>query len=72
MKGAVTKSLVKYISTDQNDWDEKLEYALYSYRTSVHATTKYTPFSLMYGREAVLPLQLRNAESKDGSDLFFL
>ena len=25
----------------------------------------------MYGREAVLPLQLQNAECKDGSDLYF-
>ena len=48
-----------------------MEYVLYSYRTSVLATTKYTPFYLMYGREAVLPLQLQNAECKDGSDLYF-
>ena len=55
----VTKSLVKYINADQNDWDENLESVLFSYRTSVHATTKYTPFFLMYGREAVLPIQLQ-------------
>ena len=36
----VTKFLVKCINTDQNDWDEKLEYVLFSYRTSVHATVK--------------------------------
>ena len=36
----VTKFLVKYINTDQNDWDEKLEYVLFSYRTSIHATVK--------------------------------
>eukprot|EP00731_Ephydatia_muelleri_P007459 Em0003g1707a len=66
----VTKSLVKYINTDQSDWDEKLECVLFSYRTSVHATTKYTPFYLMYGREAVLPPQLQT-ECKDGNDVLF-
>ena len=55
----VTKSLVKYINADHFDWDENLESVLFSYRTSVHATTKYTPFFLMYGREAVLPIQLQ-------------
>ena len=40
----VTKSLVKYINADQNDWDENLESVLFSYRTSFHSTTKYTPF----------------------------
>ena len=55
----VTKSLVKYINADQNDWDENLESVLVSYHTSVDATTKYTPFFLMYGREAVLPIQLQ-------------
>ena len=66
----VTKSLCKYINTDQSDWDEKLECVLFSYRTSVHATTKYTPFYLMYGREAVLPPQLQT-ECKDGNDVLF-
>ena len=55
----VTKSLVKYINADHFDWDENLESVLFSYRTSVHATTKHTPFFLMYGRETVLPIQLQ-------------
>ena len=66
----MTKSLVKYINADQSDWDENLECVLFSYRTSVHATTKYTPFYLMYGREAVLPPQLQT-ECKDGNDVLF-
>ena len=44
MNQTVTKSLVKYINADQNDCDENSESVLFSYRTSVHATTKNTPF----------------------------
>ena len=65
----VTKSLVKYINADQNDWDENLESVLFSYRTNVHATTKYTPFFLMYGREAVLPIQLQTGNADNDHTL---
>ena len=41
-------------------------FVLFSYRTSVHATTKYTPFFLMYGREAVLPIQLHTSNVDNG------
>ena len=66
MNQTVTKSLVKYINADQDDWDEHLESVLFSYHTSVHATTKYTPFFLMYGREAVLPIQLHTSNVDNG------
>jgi len=38
-------------------WDELLSSALFSYRTTPHSTTGYTPFFLMHGREAILPLE---------------
>ena len=63
MNQTVTKSLLEYINADQDDWDEHLESVLISYCTSVHATTKHTPFFLMYGREAVLPIQLQTGNA---------
>ena len=36
------------------DWHEMFPFALHGYRTSVHTTTRATPFSLVYGMEAVL------------------
>jgi len=38
-------------------WDELLSSAIFSYRTTPHSTTGYTPFFLMHGREAILPLE---------------
>ena len=43
---------------NHRDWDEKLPSVAFAYRTSVHESTGFTPFYLMYGREASLPADL--------------
>jgi hypothetical protein len=43
---------------NQKDWDLWLDQVLFAYRTSVHESTRATPFSLVYGREARLPVDL--------------
>ena len=40
------------------NWHEKLPYALWGYRTSIRTATGATPYSLVYGMEAVLPIEL--------------
>lgn len=40
------------------DWDEKLPFALFSYRTSIRSSTGATSFPLIYGMEAVLPIEV--------------
>ena len=42
----------------QNDWDECIDPILFAIRTSVQESTKHSPFFLMYGREAKLPLEV--------------
>ena len=39
------------------DWSEYLLFALWGYRTTTRTTTGQTPFSLVYGCEAVLPIE---------------
>ena len=62
MNQTVTKAIVKYLNPDQDDWDEHIDAILFSYSTSIHASTKFTPFYLMCGREAVLPVELQMTE----------
>jgi hypothetical protein len=40
------------------DWHDMLPFALHGYRTSIRTSTGATPFSLVYGMEAVLPIEV--------------
>jgi len=42
---------------DEKQWDEHIEAVLFAYRTNKHSITKRTPFYMMYGREATLPIE---------------
>ena len=45
-------------------WNTFLNAALFAYRTVQNHTTKYTPFKLLYGREAVLPMDLQGTNQE--------
>jgi len=53
--------LQHYVHEDQTDWDEWVLYAVYVYNTTVHTTTAYTPFELVYGFRSEVPSALREA-----------
>ena len=40
------------------DWSENLPFSLWAYRTSFHTSTGATPYSLVYGMEAVLLVEI--------------
>ena len=46
------------INDNPLDWKEALPKVCMTYNTSVHATTRYSPFFLMYSREACLPVDI--------------
>ena len=53
-----------------DDWDELIDNILFAYRSSRQDSTKCTPFLLMYGREARLPIQLTQTTSELDEDDF--
>ncbi|KAI5347393.1 hypothetical protein L3X38_015272 [Prunus dulcis] len=51
--------LKKMVLGTKKDWHERLPEALWAYRTTVCAATGCTPYSLVYGSEAILPLEIQ-------------
>lgn len=41
-----------------HDWHAQLNPALWAYRTSIRTPTGATPYALVYGAEAILPLEV--------------
>ena len=48
----------KYCSDNPQVWDEVLPYLNFVYNTTVHRTTRATPFALVYGQECQYPIDL--------------
>ena len=42
--------LIKHADDNPTDWPDRLNYVLLAYRTSIHSSTKFSPFELMFGR----------------------
>lgn len=57
--------LKHYINEYQDNWDTWLPTAIFSYNNSVHSTTKFTPYELVFGHKPILPSSLtQNPEFK--------
>ena len=57
VNGILVGILRKTVIDSKRDWDVKLNAALWAYRTTYKVTTQATPFSLVYGIEATLPIE---------------
>ena len=57
-----SRTLLNMLCTVANnhgqDWDIMLPNLLMAYWSSVHATTKFTPFQMLFGRQIKLPVDL--------------
>ncbi|KAL5560858.1 hypothetical protein UlMin_030605 [Ulmus minor] len=54
----IKQTLKKKLEKSKGAWVDELPLVLWSYRTSFRATTGKTPFSLAYGVEAVIPIEI--------------
>ena len=53
------KRILRKMVETSCDWSEKLPFALWAYLTSFRTSTGATPYSLVYGMEAVLPVEIK-------------
>ena len=54
----IKANLRKVINNNPLNWDELLSEVLWAYRTSKRLSINTTPFSLVYGHDAVLPVEI--------------
>ena len=59
MNRTINNMLAKFVSENQMDWDELLPALVWSYNTSKHSATGYTPFELNHGFAATLPMDAK-------------
>ncbi|GLJ43441.1 hypothetical protein SUGI_0902990 [Cryptomeria japonica] len=55
----ILKILKKTVDDAGRNWHIQLKLALWAYRTSVRTPTGATPYSLVYGAEAILPIEVK-------------
>ena len=60
--------LSKYLSANQTNWDRFIDGLVLAYNTTPHESTNISPYRMMFGREAKLPLDLLT-ETNNESEL---
>ncbi|MCO5560510.1 hypothetical protein L7F22_014125 [Adiantum nelumboides] len=56
--GVLCKIITKHVRDRSQDWDKHLTEALWAYRTSFKVSTQFTLYHLVYGQEALLPIEV--------------
>lgn len=57
--------LVKFVDEKKECWEDFLSTCVYAYNTSKHESSKHCPFTVMFGRQAILPVEVSSPKKKD-------
>ena len=63
----IVNGLKKRLDDAKGKWVEELPHVLWTYRTTPRRSTGETPFSMTYGAEAVIPLEIGFPTSRTSS-----
>ena len=58
MNKTLQRMIACYVDKNQTNWDEQLPFLAFAYNTSEQASTGRTPFEIIYGRLAKVPIDL--------------
>ena len=66
----LSRCLAKVINDEQTNWDEKIDTVLMGYRASRQASTKHSPYFMLYQQEMKLPIDTELlTPDNDGEDV---
>ena len=57
--------LSKYVSENQRDWDQNLDFIVMAYNSTVHESTGMSPYRLVYGEKMTMPIDIITEPSPD-------
>lgn len=57
LNGTLMRILRNYVDEFQERWDKQLKWALYAYNTTVHESTGYSPYQVLFGFDPRSPLK---------------
>ena len=57
--------LVKFVDEKKECWENFLSTCVYAYNTSKHKSSKHCPFTVMFGCQAILPVQFASSKKED-------
>jgi len=60
----IINNLKKRLEESKGNWPELLPGVLWAYRTTTKTSTGETPFSLVYGAEALIPVEIREPSTR--------
>ncbi|MCO5610139.1 hypothetical protein L7F22_064374 [Adiantum nelumboides] len=61
VNGMICRIITKQANNRSKDWDRHLNTALWAYRTSFKTTLGYTLYQLVFGKEAILAIEVQLA-----------
>ena len=67
MNKTVVNMLKKRLEGSHGKWAKELHRVLWAYRTTPKTTTQETPYSLVYGTEAIIPTEMHVITTVSGS-----
>ena len=50
--------IAKFVNDKKDTWSDFLDTSVFAYNTSRHASSKFTPFELMFNRRATIPIDI--------------
>lgn len=72
MNKIIMNTLKKKLEESKEKWVEELSGVLWAYRTTVREPISFTPFSLVYGMDAMLPAKVFELTIQTGRNLLYL
>ena len=66
---SLSRCLAKVVADGQEDWDEKLDTVLMGYRASRQATTKHSPYYMLFQKEMCLQIDNEVMPQEDSAEV---